>query len=154
MIRHGLLLSALLCLPGCSLLERFRLTPAEPTKPAALRLQIASESPVDGWTETRDEEDRTIYVSPEVILTEIDISDSASIHSETTHGVQLAFVGMGADRLGRISAANIGKRMAIFVDDKVVASPRIRTSVRDRAVITGDFTREQAQTLAKRLQPS
>jgi preprotein translocase subunit SecD len=131
----------------------FGLEPARGGKAAALRFQIASDTPVEGWSEDRDERDKPIFVSSDVILTEFDVIDAASIHSETTHGVQLAFVGMGADRLGTFTAKNVGKRLAIYVDDKIVASPRIYAGVRDRAVITGDFTREEARELARRLMP-
>jgi preprotein translocase subunit SecD len=53
-----------------------------------------------------------------------------------------------ADRFERITSENIGKRLAIVLDQKVQTVPVIQDSIRDMGQITGSFTHEQANDLA------
>jgi preprotein translocase subunit SecD len=54
----------------------------------------------------------------------------------------------GATRFSRITGANIGKQLAIVLDNRVVSAPTIQGQISDRGEITGTFTQEQAQDLA------
>ncbi|MBM3802187.1 MAG: protein translocase subunit SecD [Acidimicrobiia bacterium] len=54
----------------------------------------------------------------------------------------------GADRFEKVTAANIGKPLAIVLDGKVQSAPNIRSQIRDSGQISGSFTLEQANDLA------
>jgi len=55
----------------------------------------------------------------------------------------------GAKKFSKITAANVGKRMAIVLDDKILSMPAIRERIAGGNVrITGDFTMKEAKDLA------
>ncbi len=63
--------------------------------------------------------------------------------------VALQFNAEGAKKFAEITAANIGKRLAIVLDGKVQSAPRIREAIPSgEAVITGRFDAQVAQDLA------
>lgn len=67
--------------------------------------------------------------------------------------VRLEFDGPGARTFGEITAANVGHRFAIVLDDEIVSAPRINEPIYGgRAQITGRFTVEEATNLASVLE--
>jgi preprotein translocase subunit SecD len=54
----------------------------------------------------------------------------------------------GASRFAQVTGANINKRLAIVLDNRVVSAPNIETQIRDQGRITGSFTPQQAADLA------
>lgn len=67
--------------------------------------------------------------------------------------IAFRFNGEGARRFGSASAANIGKRFAIVLDDRVISAPVIQTAITGgQGQITGNFTLQEAQELANLLE--
>ena len=63
--------------------------------------------------------------------------------------VSLKFNSEGAKKFAEITAANVGRSLAIVLDGKVQSAPRIREAIPSgEAVITGRFDAEAAQDLA------
>lgn len=54
----------------------------------------------------------------------------------------------GAPKFGALTAGNVGKQLAIVLDNKVVSAPVIRSRIDDQGVIEGSFTQQQASDLA------
>ncbi len=54
----------------------------------------------------------------------------------------------GARKFGDLTGANVGRRLAIVLDNKVVSAPRINSKIEDQGVIEGTFTTQQASDLA------
>lgn len=54
----------------------------------------------------------------------------------------------GAKAFGRLTGANLGKRLAIVLDGKVQSAPVIQSRITDAGRISGRFTREEANDLA------
>jgi preprotein translocase subunit SecD len=54
----------------------------------------------------------------------------------------------GAVRFGRVTGQNIGKQLAIILDNRVVSAPVIENQITDSGRITGSFTPQQASDLA------
>jgi len=54
----------------------------------------------------------------------------------------------GAARFGQVTGSNVGKRLAIVLDSRVVSAPVIENQIRDRGEIKGSFTTQQAADLA------
>ena len=75
----------------------------------------------------------------------------AAVTFDTNTGkpqVQLSFTGTGSKKFGEITKRNVGKIVAIALDDRVVEAPRVNEAIYGgNAVITGDFTTEQAKTV-------
>ncbi len=62
--------------------------------------------------------------------------------------VELKFTGEGAKKFGEITKRNVGKIVAIALDDQIVEAPRVNEPIYGgNAVITGEFTTQQAKTL-------
>jgi len=63
--------------------------------------------------------------------------------------VSITFNSVGAKRFDQITAANVGKRMAIVLDDTVYSAPVIRERISGgSAQISGSFTSQEATDLA------
>jgi preprotein translocase subunit SecD len=54
----------------------------------------------------------------------------------------------GARKFGELTGANVGRRLAIVLDNKVVSAPTINGKIEDQGVIEGSFTNQQASDLA------
>ena len=65
--------------------------------------------------------------------------------------LSLTFDEAGSQALARITKANLGNRMAVLVDGKVLSAPTIRAQIARRALIAGNFTAEEARGLAAAL---
>lgn len=66
--------------------------------------------------------------------------------------VGLEFTREGAKRFAKVTSENVGKRLAILLDDKIISAPSIRSAISGgRAVIQGRFTNEEAQRLSRQL---
>ncbi|PPR34670.1 MAG: hypothetical protein CFH26_00639 [Alphaproteobacteria bacterium MarineAlpha6_Bin4] len=63
--------------------------------------------------------------------------------------VSFEFNNKGGRKFGKITSENIGKRLAIILDKKVISSPNIRESITGGSgIITGQFTFQEATDLA------
>nr|WP_320116331.1 protein translocase subunit SecD [uncultured Desulfuromonas sp.] len=63
--------------------------------------------------------------------------------------VAIEFNAVGAQRFDQITAANVGKRMAIVLDDTIYSAPNIRERISGgSAQISGSFTEQEATDLA------
>jgi preprotein translocase subunit SecD len=56
-----------------------------------------------------------------------------------------------AARFGKLTTANLGKPLGIFLDHRYVSAPTINGPIYDSGEITGQFTQEEAITLANEL---
>lgn len=66
--------------------------------------------------------------------------------------VELEFTKEGAELFAEITRQNLGKPVAIFLDNLPISVPIVQNEISSgRAVITGNFTVEEAKSLAQRL---
>lgn len=80
-------------------------------------------------------------------LTNASVRFDQSQFNEPT--VSLQFNAAGAKKFAEVTAANVGKRLAIVLDGRVQSAPRIREAIPSgEAVITGRFDAQAAQDLA------
>ena len=54
----------------------------------------------------------------------------------------------GGRKFGDLTGPNVGRRLAIVLDNKVMSAPRINNKIEDQGVIEGSFTTQQAADLA------
>ena len=95
-----------------------------------------------------------LFVSHDVIVDEADIIDADALHGARGSFVRARFSGAGAARLSQATETHLGKLLAIVVNGAIVASPKIGSPVSDVAMISADFSREQANELAEQLDPA
>ncbi|HEX8966023.1 MAG TPA: protein translocase subunit SecD [Patescibacteria group bacterium] len=81
---------------------------------------------------------------------------SSSVTFDQNNGspqVQLQFTSEGAKKFATITSQNIGKVVAIVLDNQVVEAPVVQQAITNgNAVITGSFTQNQAKTLSIELE--
>lgn len=66
--------------------------------------------------------------------------------------VSLKFDDEGSKLFADITQRNIGKNVAIYLDGEVISAPRVQTEITNgEAVITGNFSTDEANKLVKRL---
>lgn len=66
--------------------------------------------------------------------------------------IALQFDDEGTQLFADITKRNIGKPVAIFLDDEIISQPTVQNEIiAGQAVITGDFTMQEANDLVKRL---
>jgi preprotein translocase subunit SecD len=54
----------------------------------------------------------------------------------------------GARKFGNFTQANIGKQLAIVMDNRVISAPQIQSRIDDEGRITGNFTTQESQDLS------
>src|SRR5260221_14363209 len=54
----------------------------------------------------------------------------------------------GAQRFGKLSGENLGRYLAIVLDNKVVSAPKLEGRITDQGRISGGFTAESANDLS------
>jgi preprotein translocase subunit SecD len=124
-------------------------------KPAEkLRVKVefrrAETKPADGLTEapvsgTQDK----VYIYKIADATNDDIADARSAEDEAKPAVEIIFTKEGAKKMAKLSEQHKDKPLAILVDGKVLSAPVVRSSFSERALITGNFTKEEADKLVK-----
>lgn len=71
---------------------------------------------------------------------------------QTDPVVSLTFDGAGKEKFAKLTKENVGKQIAIVLDNKIVTAPKVETEIADgKAIITGQKDIAEAQKLAKRL---
>lgn len=101
---------------------------------------------------TKDDSEPLLLES-EAVLTGDALSDAMVSFSQADFGgqvVSMRFNSEGTKKFAQVTAANIGRRLAIVLDGKVQSAPNIKEAIPSgEAVISGRFTVDQAQDLAK-----
>ena len=65
------------------------------------------------------------------------------------HAVSFRFDTEGAQKFGKVTTNNIGKRMAVLLDGVVITAPRINSAITGGSgIITGNFNAQEAADLA------
>jgi len=62
--------------------------------------------------------------------------------------VSFILTGEGGRKFGEVTQANIGRLLAIVIDQQVVSAPRINSRITDSGIIEGSFTQKEVQDLS------
>jgi len=118
---------------------------------AAVRFEVrlAEPQPAPGLIVARVAgSEHLVYLHPEPILTNDDIAQSWVLEDEPNRfGVSVHFLEAGAQRMRRATANHLGRPVAILIDGEVVTAPIVRAAISDSAVISGDYTRAEANRI-------
>ena len=125
--------------------------PAFTQQPSAgLELRLVHPEPADGLVVGITEEGETLYLGP------VELSDRHLATIDLKSGpfdgslmIEIALTEEGADRIRAVSSRHRGERLAVLVDGRVVAAPRIEDELGDRFVVRG--TPDSVTTIARRL---
>jgi SecD/SecF fusion protein len=82
-------------------------------------------------------------------LTGQDVASARPVFEQRGYEVSLRLTRAGAEAFRRVTRDNINNRLAIVLDNEVVSAPNIQSEIPNgEAVITGNFTAEEARNLA------
>ncbi len=92
---------------------------------------------------------RTVYLHSEVVVDNGDIATARVVQGDnpSQYAVDLKFTKSGAEKMRKATGSHIGKPMAILLDGRVVMAPVVRSPVGDSAVVTGRFTKVEAERI-------
>ena len=123
------------------------------TLQAAVRFEVrlAEVQPVPGLIVARvADSGRVIYMHSELIVNNDDIAQSWVVEEGSDRfGVSVHFLEAGAQRMRHATANHIGRPVAILIDGKVVTAPVVRSEISDSAVISGDYSRAEAERISE-----
>ncbi|HTW60140.1 MAG TPA: hypothetical protein VMD99_18600 [Terriglobales bacterium] len=120
--------------------------------PVRFEVKLAEEKPAAGLLEAKvSGTDRSVYLHPEAIVTNSNISRAYIIQVDhsSKYSVGVEFNPSGTEKIGAATARHIGKPVAVLLDGQVVMAPIIRAQIGESAVITGDFSRTEAEKIVK-----
>jgi len=132
-----------------------------PKGPAKIEFRVAERQAGDGLQavplERSNGTQTLVYLHPEASLTADDVATvSVAPSTETkadgsplSYSLEITFTEEGGKKMAKLTEENNGKLLAILIDGKVVSSAKIQSVISEKALITGNFTKEQAEQLAK-----
>jgi preprotein translocase subunit SecD len=125
-----------------------------PSTEAALKSEYQGTIPpnlklVEGKAESGSRE-RTFYVvRRQAVITGRDLKNARPTQQQFgSHSVTFFLTASGSQKFGEATGANIGRRLAIVLDNKVQSAPSIKDRINDTGVIEGTFSPEEANDLA------
>ena len=124
---------------------------------AAVRFEVrlAERTPAPGLREVkRSGSEPPVYVHEEVVVTNSDIS-SARVLPGAAPGqfaVGVEFNASGAAKMRQATAGHIGRPVAILIDGEVVMAPLLRAPIGASAVVTGNFSKAEAERIVSGVQ--
>jgi hypothetical protein len=112
--------------------------------------RLAEDKPAPGLREAKvSGSSRSVYLHDEVIVDNGDIAEAQVVQgsSPSQYAVDIKFNASGAEKMRAATGKNIGNHLAILLDGQVVMAPVIRSPIGASALITGNFTKAQAERI-------
>jgi hypothetical protein len=119
---------------------------------AAVRFEVrlAETQPGAGLTPARvASADRTVDLHYEDLVTNADIEHCTAVTGSgaSRYNIAVEFNAAGAEKMRLATTEHEGRPMAILIDGEVVMAPVIRSPVGRSAVITGDYSKADAERI-------
>ena len=94
--------------------------------------------------------ERSYYVvRRQAVITGRDLKNARPTQGQFgSHSVTFFLTASGSQKFGTATGANIGKRLAIILDNRAQSAPSIKDRITDQGVIEGTFSPEEANDLA------
>jgi preprotein translocase subunit SecD len=119
---------------------------------AAVRFEVrlAEDQPIPGLVVARlADSGRVIYLHPEIVVSNDDIAQSwVSEDGPSQFGIAVQLLPSGAERMRQATTTHVGRPVAILIDGRVVMAPVVRAPISDSSVISGNYTRADAERIA------
>ncbi|MEC7099585.1 MAG: protein translocase subunit SecD [Pseudomonadota bacterium] len=120
-------------------------------KTAQLNFRLVKENSEFGTDELVSETGENIIVSKRIVMSGDNLVDAQpSIKNQQNEPtVSFTLDRLGAQKFGRATTDNVGKRLAIILDGKVISAPSINEPITSgNGVISGNFSFQEATDLA------
>ena len=135
-------------LPGLKDPERIK---ALLGKTAQLNFRLVSDNNEFGTDELTSENGEKLNISKRIIMSGENLIDAQpSIQNQNNEPtVSFTLDRLGAQKFGRATTDNVGKRLAIILDGEIVSAPNINEPITSgNGMISGNFTFQEATDLA------
>ena len=120
-------------------------------KTAQLNFRLVSESLDFGTDELVSEDGELIKISKRIVMSGENLIDAQpNIQNQNNEPtVSFKLDRLGAQKFGRTTTDNVGKRLAIVLDGKIISAPNINEPITSgNGIISGNFTFQEATDLA------
>ena len=120
-------------------------------KTAQLNFRLVNESSDFGTDELISEDGELIKISKRIIMSGENLIDAQpNIQNQNNEPtVSFKLDRLGAQKFGRTTTDNVGKRLAIVLDGKIISAPNINEPITSgNGIISGNFTFQEATDLA------
>ena len=120
-------------------------------KTAQLNFRLVSDNNEFGTDELVSENGEKLNISKRIIMSGENLIDAQpSIQNQNNEPtVSFTLDRLGAQKFGRATTDNVGKRLAIVLDGKIVSAPNINEPITSgKGMISGNFTFQDATDLA------
>jgi SecD/SecF fusion protein len=113
------------------------------------KVKQARQGNVPEGYQLKEYQDSQLLLSKEASLTGSDLVDSfVGFDSYGSPLVRLKLTSEGREKFAKVTEENVGKRLAILLDNKVMSAPQIREPIlTGSAEITGNFSLDEARML-------
>jgi preprotein translocase subunit SecD len=130
----------------------------------SLEFRLVVDRPGPGTVELKGPEGTPLILASEILVREGDITKAEvgpaleSVEFEPQlkipfYVVHLHFTPAATERLHRASQANVGHRMAIVIDGRILMAPTLHSTVDSPLLIEARYARGEAVRIAERLAP-
>ena len=120
-------------------------------KTAKLNFRLVSENNEFGVDELISENGEKLKVSKRIIMSGENLVDAQPNINNQNNEPTVSFTldRLGAQKFGRATKDNVGKRLAIILDDEIVSAPSINEPITSgNGMISGNFSFQEATDLA------
>ena len=120
-------------------------------KTAKLNFRLVSENSEFGVEELISETGEKLKISKRIVMSGENLIDAQpSIQNQRNEPtVSFTLDRLGSQKFGRTTTDNVGKRLAIVLDDKIISAPNINEPITSgNGMISGNFTFQEATDLA------
>ena len=117
----------------------------------SFEIRLAEDAPGPGLREAKvSGSDRAIYLHDRAIVTNSDIESARVVEGArpSQYYIEVKFDPRGAGKMERATRDHIGRPLAMLVDGKVSGAPTVRSAISGSALITGNFTKTEAEKIA------
>lgn len=145
-MNNGLIVIVILMLVGCA-------SPRPVSSQIPVAFKLAEFNPFPGLNESIiNGSNKKVYLRNKAVLTDAHIASAKVAKTEYGPQIEIVFTDEGRNIFAKITRENIGKPLAIIIDDKVISAPVIMAEISGgKAVITGKFSEQEARSIAKRI---
>jgi len=122
-------------------------------KKVVIEFRLAATKPAENLAEYsfRDSNEK-FYLRAEILSDNNDISDASVTKWNDVYAVEVKFTKVGKEKWAEITGNNIGKHIAILVNNKLVTCPLVRAKIdQGVAIINGNFSKNEAEKIAQGL---
>lgn len=121
-----------------------------------VEFRCAENQPAEGLTEAIvTGTDRKVYLHENTEATNQHIENIRVVRDgRGKPAVEITFTKDGAETRARVTGRHKGKPIAVVVDGRVISAPTVRARLSKKALITGNFTIEEAERIVGAIKES